>query len=112
MGRLGRECEGTRTHTLFNSQLFQRQPCLETYAAVGAAAILGGVRRRLLSVAVIVMETTGSMTAKSPIILATFFAKMVGDLLTIGVYDYTVRRLAFPYLESQPRELPSLKIQV
>ena len=52
------------------------QPCLETYAAVGAAAVLGGVRRRLLSVAIIVMETTASMTAKSPVILTTFFAKV------------------------------------
>ncbi len=51
------------------------------------------------------------MTTKCPIILATFFAKMVGDLLTIGLYDYAIRRLCFPYLESQPRELETLKIQ-
>lgn len=38
--------------------------------------MLGGVRRRMLSVAVIVMETTNSMSAKSAIILATFFAKV------------------------------------
>ena len=36
------------------------------------------------------METTGSSTAKPPIILATFFSKIIGDLLTIGVYEFTV----------------------
>ncbi|GAX79335.1 hypothetical protein CEUSTIGMA_g6776.t1 [Chlamydomonas eustigma] len=86
-------------------------PNQSTYAAVGAAAVLGGVRRRLLSVAVIVMETTNSMTAKSPIIMATLVAKIVGDLLTIGVYDFTLRWFAMPYLESQPRELTELKLQ-
>ena len=53
------------------------EPCLATYAAVGAASMLGGVRRRLLSVSVIVIETTYSMTAKSPIVFATFFAKVL-----------------------------------
>eukprot|EP00955_Chlamydomonas_euryale_P056220 356348-Chlamydomonas_euryale.AAC.29 len=56
----------------YGAPLQVNQAC---YAAVGAAAVLAGVRRRMLSAAVIVMETTASLHAKSPILFAVFFAK-------------------------------------
>jgi len=92
----------------YGAPLQVNQAC---YAAVGAAAVLAGVRRRMLSAAVIVMETTASLHAKSPILFAVFFAKIVGDLLNIGIYDYTIRRKNLPYLEGNLMTLAHQKAQ-
>ncbi|KIZ02077.1 hypothetical protein MNEG_5882 [Monoraphidium neglectum] len=60
----------------------QLQVSLPTWAAVGAAGLLAGNTRLLLSTVLIVTETTGSAPALVPIILATVVSKLVADALT------------------------------
>eukprot|EP00798_Chlamydomonas_sp_ICE-L_P018731 gene18731-25262_t len=85
---------------------------LQTYAAVGAAAMLGGTTRMLLSTCVIVIETTGSNEIKVPLIMAAFFAKVIGDAFCMSIYDIAIYRQAFPFMEAIPKALVSLPVIV
>ena len=48
------------------------------------AASLGGATRMTLSIAVLVMETTGAMQLIVPIMLVIFVSKIVGDFFNEG----------------------------
>jgi len=68
--------------------------------AVGAAAQLGGVTRMTLSITVLVMEGTGALQLVVPMMLAVFVAKIVGDSVSMGVYDLHIKIRGAPVLVS------------
>ena len=72
---------------------------LPVYAVIGAAASLGGATRMTLSITVLVVETTGAVQLTVPIMLAIFVAKVVGDRLTLGIYDTHIKIRGAPMLE-------------
>lgn len=59
------------------------------YAMVGAGAMLAGVSRLTVSLAVVLFELTGGLTYVVPFMLAVLVAKWTGDAITAGrsVYD-------------------------
>lgn len=59
------------------------------YAMVGAGAVLSGVSRLTLSLAVVLFELTGGLTYVVPFMLAVLIAKCTGDLISNGqsIYD-------------------------
>merc|ERR1719191_2455505 len=71
----------------FGAQELQVEPGI--YAMVGAGAMLAGVSRLTLSLAVVLFELTGGLTYVVPFMLAVLIAKWTGDMLTNGrsVYD-------------------------
>lgn len=109
---------------------------LETYAVIGAAAMLGGVTRMTISItgldylfflvvftnpikpmfslylnlvlhwkflqfslAVLVMETTGSLQLIVPLMITIVCAKHVGDAFSLGIYDAHIELRGAPLLE-------------
>lgn len=67
---------------------------------MGAAAQLGGVTRMTLSITVLVMEGTGALQLVVPMMLAVFVAKIVGDSVSMGVYDLHIKIRGAPVLVS------------
>ncbi len=65
---------------------------------MGAAAQLGGVTRMTLSITVLVMEGTGALQLVVPMMLAVFVAKIVGDSVSMGVYDLHIKIRGAPVL--------------
>ena len=59
----------------------------------GAAAVLGGTTRMTVSLAVILLETTGNYQLGLPLMLTLITARFVGNFLGEGVYDLHVRSL-------------------
>ncbi len=49
------------------------------YAIVGSAAVLGGVSRMTVSLAVIMFELTGGLEYILPVMIAVIISKWVGD---------------------------------
>lgn len=89
------------------------QVCLHSYAALGAAASLGGATRMTISITVLVMETTGSMQLIIPLMLVIFFAKAVGDKFSLGIYDTHINIRGAPFLCEHEQTGPALdKLQV
>ena len=72
---------------------------MHTYSILGAAASLGGATRMTLSIAVLVMETTGAMQLIVPIMLVIFVSKVVGDFFNEGIYDTHIHIRGAPLLE-------------
>ncbi|KAI8055277.1 chloride channel [Syncephalis plumigaleata] len=76
-----------------------------TYALVGAAAVLGGITRMTVSLAVIMFELTGALTYVLPIMVAVMISKWVGDAFGDGGLDDAIIRLkGYPYLEDNDDE--------
>jgi chloride channel 7 len=75
------------------------------YALVGAGAIMGGACRNVVSVAVILMEATGSLQFALPLMLALVAAKLVGDYIVDGLYQSQVLTKNYPFLAER---LPAL----
>ena len=81
-----------------NPGLFLFGVCRETtcivpglYAMVGAAATLAGVTRTTVSLAVIMMELTGTLNYVVPVMLSVLIAKTVADgLEKKGIYDLVI----------------------
>lgn len=68
------------------------------YALVGAAAQLGGTVRMTISLAVILIETTGNIWFALPIILTLTMAKWSGDYFNDGIYDTQIKVSKVPFL--------------
>ncbi|RKP27325.1 chloride channel [Syncephalis pseudoplumigaleata] len=76
-----------------------------TYALVGAAAVLGGITRMTVSLAVIMFELTGALTYVLPIMVAVMISKWVGDAFDEGGLDDAIIRLkGYPYLDDTSDE--------
>ncbi|KAI8476262.1 MAG: chloride channel [Monoraphidium minutum] len=88
------------------------QVSLPTWSAVGAAGLLAGNTRLLLSTILIVSETSGSGPALVPMILAAVASKLVADSINKCVYDWQVEHARLPFLEDKallpPRDMASL----
>ena len=53
-----------------------------------------------LSITVLVMEGTGALQLVVPMMLAVFVAKIVGDSVSMGVYDLHIKMRGAPVLVS------------
>ena len=62
--------------------------------------------RLTISVTVLVMETTGSLQLVIPLMLVVFFAKIVGDRFTLGIYDTHIQIRGAPYMYEPTSEKP------
>eukprot|EP00443_Scrippsiella_acuminata_P069435 CAMPEP_0115478056 /NCGR_PEP_ID=MMETSP0271-20121206/56001_1 /TAXON_ID=71861 /ORGANISM="Scrippsiella trochoidea, Strain CCMP3099" /LENGTH=762 /DNA_ID=CAMNT_0002905579 /DNA_START=111 /DNA_END=2396 /DNA_ORIENTATION=+ len=71
------------------------------YAMVGAGAMLAGVSRMTVSLAVVLFELTGGLTYVVPFMLAVLIAKWTGDAITDGrsVYDVHAELKGFTKVE-------------
>jgi len=74
------------------------------YALIGATAALSGMARITISLAVILMETTGEAEWGLPIFITTLAAKWTGDLFNHGLYDIHIHLKKVPLLEGQPEK--------
>lgn len=80
------------------------------YALMGATAALSGMARITVSLAVILMEASGSVQWALPIFVTTMCAKWAGDIFTIGLYDIHIELKHIPLLEATPdKEFIQLK---
>ena len=61
------------------------------YATLGAAAMLGGVTRMVISLTVILVEATGNIQITLPVMVTLVTARFVGNRLNEGLYDMYVR---------------------
>jgi len=76
------------------------------YAIVGGAAVLGGVTRMTIALAVIMSEITGGLTYLLPIMIAVMTSKLVGDLFgEESVYERSIHSMHYPFLDVK-REIP------
>lgn len=76
----------------------------QTYAIVGAAAVLGGVARVLISLTAIVTHTTSHSHMMTPVMVATLLAQLVGNSVSgrPGIYDVILQLRGIPFLEEMP----------
>jgi len=95
-------------------QLLRAHVALEAspgvYALIGATAFLSGMARITISLAVILMETTGDAEFGLPIFLTVMAAKWTGDKFNKGLYDIHIGLKKVPLLEHFP-EKDTLTIQ-
>jgi H+/Cl- antiporter ClcA len=76
------------------------------YSLVGAAAVLGGVTRMTISLAVIILETTGNYEFALPITFALLMSRFVGNWFNEGIYDVHIELRKWPLLPDHiPRAL-------
>lgn len=68
------------------------------YALIGAAAQLGGTVRMTISLAVIIIETTGNIWFALPIIVTLTSSKWMGDYFNEGIYDTQIKVSKVPLL--------------
>jgi len=74
------------------------------YALMGATAMLSGMARITISLAVILMEASGTVQWALPIFITTMFSKWAGDFFTIGLYDIHINLKHIPLLEANPEK--------
>ena len=81
---------------------------LNTYALMGASALLGGSTRMTISLTAIIMEITNDIYYLLPIMLVVMVSKGIGDLRNAAIYESHVALNQIPYLEhSLPKWIPS-----
>lgn len=77
------------------------------YATIGAAAMLGGITRMTMSLAVILVELTNDIDLLLPVMLTIGISKQVGDLFTRSVYDIHIGLQGVPMLEERLDHVPT-----
>jgi chloride channel 7 len=81
-------------------QDFFPQSSPSTFALLGAAALLAGVQRNLVSLCVIIVEGTGQVMMLIPVIISVVVAGYVANLITEGGYAERAMKVnKYPYLE-------------
>jgi chloride channel 7 len=68
------------------------------FALIGAAALLSGMQRNVVSLCVILMEGTGQTKVIIPIIMTMICARAVGNIFSEGIYEIGVEIKGYPYL--------------
>ncbi|CRL03045.1 CLUMA_CG016418, isoform A [Clunio marinus] len=82
------------------------------YALVGAAAQLGGTVRMTISLAVILIETTGNIWFALPIIVTLTSSKWMGDYFNDGIYDTQIKYSKVPILHwHAPSKCLNMKVK-
>lgn len=74
------------------------------YALMGATAALSGMARITVSLAVILMEASGTVNWALPIFVVTMCSKWAGDVFTIGLYDIHIELKKVPLLHPSPEK--------
>eukprot|EP00357_Protocruzia_adherens_P037895 CAMPEP_0115012678 /NCGR_PEP_ID=MMETSP0216-20121206/24896_1 /TAXON_ID=223996 /ORGANISM="Protocruzia adherens, Strain Boccale" /LENGTH=352 /DNA_ID=CAMNT_0002381813 /DNA_START=70 /DNA_END=1128 /DNA_ORIENTATION=+ len=69
------------------------------YAFIGSTAMLGGVTRMTISLAVILLETTHNIQYLLPIMSTLLISKWIGDLFNLSLYDIHVEIKFIPFIE-------------
>jgi chloride channel 7 len=75
------------------------------YALVMASAVLGGVSRMTISLALILLEATGNLSLLLPLSLSLFLSRWVGNVFNESLYHMHIHLQQIPFLEPQcPKE--------
>jgi hypothetical protein len=74
------------------------QVSVGVYALLGAAAVLGGNTRMVISLAVLVIECTGNYQFALPLMVVLFAARFTGGLFGEGIYDLHINLRKVPIL--------------
>jgi H+/Cl- antiporter ClcA len=73
-----------------------------TFALLGAAALLAGIQRSTVSLCVILVEGTGQTKVLIPVIVTVVVARYVGDMVAKhGLYEVGIEIKSYPYLEHE-----------
>mmetsp|Transcript_14649 Transcript_14649/g.21648 ORF Transcript_14649/g.21648 Transcript_14649/m.21648 type:complete len:886 (+) Transcript_14649:72-2729(+) len=75
-----------------------------TYAIIGAAAMLGGVVRVLISLTAIIVHATSLSYFLTPVMIVTIMAQYFGNntFSRPGIYDIILALRGIPFLEEEP----------
>ncbi|CAM9547759.1 unnamed protein product, partial [Discosporangium mesarthrocarpum] len=76
----------------------------QSYALVGAGAILGGIARMTISITVMMVEASGWVLFVIPMMVVFLLARSVGNRFNEGIYDTQIRVNKMPFLEQEPPE--------
>ncbi|EWM24280.1 chloride channel 7 [Nannochloropsis gaditana] len=75
------------------------------YALVMASAVLGGMCRMTISLALILLEATGNMNLLLPLSISLFLSRWVGNAFNESIYHMHIHLRKIPFLEPQcPQE--------
>lgn len=73
------------------------------YAVLGAASLLGGSMRTIVSICVILLELTNNLSMLPLIMLVLLISKTLGDSISYGFYDQILHIKKFPFLQEHPQ---------
>jgi chloride channel 7 len=80
--------------------------CSNTYALVGAAAVLGGMARMTISLTVILLECTGNEQYVLPLMLTLMTARLVGGLFNDDLYHIHIHlKKGVSFLEAELKSI-------
>eukprot|EP00624_Nannochloropsis_granulata_P007624 evm.model.NODE_8754_length_5386_cov_18.327702.2 len=71
------------------------------YALVMASAVLGGMSRMTISLALILLEATGNLSLLLPLSLSLFLSRWVGNAFNESIYHMHIHLHQIPFLEPQ-----------
>jgi len=85
---------------------------VRTYAIVGSVATVAGVTRILVSLTVIMVQTTGLPYFVSPFMIVTITAKVVGRWCFggEGIYDEIMKSKSLPFLDEEAPPIASVSV--
>lgn len=72
------------------------------YALIGAAAMLGGMTRMTISLAVILLECTGDYQFGLPLMATLLVSRFVGNAINTGIYELHIDLRGWPLLHDHP----------
>ena len=67
-----------------------------TYALIGAASMLDGATRMMISLTVILLETTKNIQYLLPLTTTLMVSKFVGDFFNISIYEMVSSATPYP----------------